>query len=531
MSKSRRMIYDDDSKFIGAIDPPIRQSDLEGVIDNLGGTPITTYAWCSGTGNLSYHPSDVVDMFGVGLETPYRRELGQSTAVYRTCENVRHMAATGCDPVRVLIDRCRYWGIEFLYDVRMNDMHENAPICAWYRTPFKVAHPELLLGEAGCGVGWVPKDAAEQINWAFDFAHQQVRDLRLAQFEEVIEKYDIDGLSLDFMRGPVYFLPGQAEKNLDKLTDLIHRTRTALNKKADRTGRRLCLLVRVPPYLGGCKQVGLDVATWIKEALVDIVVPASCRRENMNVQASTFVALAKPTGCQVLAGLEHADHYGPLTIEMYRAAAQRYWRAGVDGLYLFNMCCRGPYPHGPEEKQILHEICEPGRIARLDKHYIVPRRWNDAPHERIAEAADPPTTLPYEWGPNPGELTVTVQLDDDFEAACQEDVLQKVTVWVRLTDSFATLDVFSFSWNGQPCEEIHSLVSDTGNGQQWIGLDVTNMQLNTGENVLLIRLIRRADNAGYGVTVCDIEATVQYRARLKWGREQRPKSWYRPKLG
>ena len=211
-----------------------------------------------GSGNLSYHPSDVVDMFGVGLETPYRRELGQSTTIYRTCENVRHMAAAGCEPVRVLIDRCRYWGIEFLYDVRMNDMHENAPICAWNRTPFKVAHPELLLGEAGCGVGWVPKDAAEQINWAFDFAHQRVRDLRLAQFEEVIEKYDIDGLSLDFMRGPVYFLPGQAEKNLDKMTDLIRRTRTALNKKADRIGRPLCLLVRVPPYLGGCRQIGLD---------------------------------------------------------------------------------------------------------------------------------------------------------------------------------------------------------------------------------------------------------------------------------
>lgn len=47
MSKSRRIVYDDDSGFIGAVDPPIRQSDLDGVVDNLAGTSVTAYAWCS----------------------------------------------------------------------------------------------------------------------------------------------------------------------------------------------------------------------------------------------------------------------------------------------------------------------------------------------------------------------------------------------------------------------------------------------------------------------------------------------------
>ena len=389
--------------------------------------------------------------------------------------------------------------------------------------------PELLLGEAGAGVGWVPQNAEKQFNWAFDFAHQQVRDLRLAQFQEVIENYDIDGLSLDFMRGPVYFRPGQAEKNLDKMTDLIRETQSLLQRKSESAGRKLVLLVRVPPYLEGCRQIGLDVSAWIKQSLVDIVVPASCRRENMNVQAGSFLELTNGRPCQMLAGLEHADHYGALTPEMYRAAAQRYWRAGVDGLYLFNMCCRGSNPPGALEYLILRDIADPERVARLDKHYIVARRWNDASHERIAEAADPPTLLPEELGPEPAELAVNVPLDDDFKKAVQDGVLQDVTVWVRFKDMFPTLDRLSFSWNGQQVADEQRDDKELTPGEIWVSLDVTGMKVNTGENELIIQLSKRAPDLAFGLTVYDVEATVRYRPRMKWGRSPRPSSWYRPR--
>jgi len=94
---------------------------------------------------------------------------------------------------------------------------------------------------------------------------------------------------------------------------------------------------------------------------------------------------------------------------------------------------------------------------------------------------------------------------------------------------FPTLDCLSFSWNAQQVADEQRHDTEVTPGEIWVSLDVTRMQINTGANELIIQLSKRAPDLAFGLTVYDVEATVRYRPRMRWGRSPRPASWYRPR--
>ena len=93
--------------------------------------------------------------------------------------------------------------------------------------------------------------------------------------QEVIAKFpDIDGVELDGMRSPFFFKAGTQRKNAPLMTELIRQIRGDLDQAAKARGReRYLLRVNVPRTPEAALEVGMDVAAWDAERLVDGISP------------------------------------------------------------------------------------------------------------------------------------------------------------------------------------------------------------------------------------------------------------------
>ena len=94
---------------------------------------------------------------------------------------------------------------------------------------------------------------------------------------------------------------------------------------------------------------GIDVRAWLAEGLLDILVVGQAMGNRHRLPVEEYVEAASGTGVQVIAqnlGLfgqsrsfsarllwNERDYY---STEMCRAVAASHWRAGADGIYLFN---------------------------------------------------------------------------------------------------------------------------------------------------------------------------------------------------
>lgn len=132
-------------------------------------------------------------------------------------------------------------------------------------------------------------------------------------------------------------------------------------------GKTIDLAVRVPPGFAVALRVGLDIRTWIKEGLVDLVVGGGGFIP-FDMPFEEFVDAARGTGCQIYGCLEGAHTREE---EVLRAIAMRYWKAGADGLYLFNLFAR--WTEWKEAARV-SQVPDRGVLAGLDKRYQIDRR-------------------------------------------------------------------------------------------------------------------------------------------------------------
>ena len=88
------------------------------------------------------------------------------------------------------------------------------------------------------------------------------------------------------------------------MTDLVHRIHQMLGDIGRKRKKTLRLVVRVPTSVKECLAQGLDVPTWIRRGLVDMVVPMAGGYLDMTAPVEQFVSLVKGTDCKVAGGLE-----------------------------------------------------------------------------------------------------------------------------------------------------------------------------------------------------------------------------------
>ena len=243
----------------------------------------------------------------------------------------------GEDPVQIMLERCHKQGMGFVAGMRMNDRHADAT-CPKGR--FIMDNPR-----------WQLEPEWRSGGTAIDYQYEPVRQKILDYIEDMLARYDVDGVEFDYMRWCHMFEPGTGSQHADKLTDFTRKTRALLDAAAAKRGRGpLVLGVRVPATLPECHYLGFDVGAWIKEGLVDYVCPSRFMDIAFNCPGEDFATLARGTACRIYPSVHpivgasllrlvagKPAQEATMSAANYRAAARSFMTFGADGLQTYNI--------------------------------------------------------------------------------------------------------------------------------------------------------------------------------------------------
>ena len=204
----------------------------------------------------------------------------------------------GRDSLQIQTDFCHQKGIEAFWSLRMNDTHDSYPAGArrWLRglAAFKREHPEYCMGEEG---DWEKHYGTSRQCWAsLDFSIPEVREYTYSLIAEVAPSYDVDGIELDFLRDPQYFRPTLdllpvEPHHVEVMTDLVRRVRKLVDEVSDQRGRPLLLAARIPYSVEDSIFIGLDVEQWLREDLIDILIPGGIFESRLTESFAPIIQL------------------------------------------------------------------------------------------------------------------------------------------------------------------------------------------------------------------------------------------------
>ena len=436
--RHRRMLSNDDGWIMGTYGPPLTRDDMrDKMIAPYVGSPVDLFLWSIGGHEVYDYETEVGERFGDGYE-----DLDPSQQ--RKCENLRHMIKEHGGPVTVISQLCHEAGMAFFPSVRMNehyDMEESAPNYGRLRRD----HPELCIGRPGEAI---PHGSLEWgIRTGLNYAFPEVRDHMSKIIYELIERFDIDGIELDFMRHPAFFRVAEAYQYRYLMTDFVYGVRTKVDEVSQKRGKQLNLAVRVPPTLADSRRIGLDAEVWMKEGIVDMLI-AGGGFIPFEMPIREWVETAQGTGCKIYGCFEGLRPL--LNEESLKALALRYWEAGVDGLYFFNYYSMS----NDWKRNVLNQLADPQVLRRLNKCYELDRSNRHQPTSQLGYSflnAIPAAQLPVQFNQTFNDRGVTLRLDitDELETAAADGALNGCTLTLGF-EGLTVEDAFEIRLNQTP---------------------------------------------------------------------------------
>ncbi|MEI6972060.1 MAG: hypothetical protein WCL44_11155 [bacterium] len=363
----KHLIYNDDgwSSYMRYPAPMSPEDVVAVTVGRAIGTAVTHYQFCSLGGHAVNYNSAFLPLVGESMP------VVDTLHVWRMRETVRHLDELGTDPLRIVSKACRENGIACQFSLRMNDRHHTYkhPDGSWYfpelLSPWLDAHPELLLPDG-----------------AVDYSRPGVAEYRKLQILEILDRYEVDGIDLDFTRFKPWFRPGGEQAGMPAMTALVR----ALREMTRKAGKTLSARFEYDPQ--SCIASGLNVETWLAEGLLDQITLGGVGDHTPDAPADWWIERAHRAGCIVCPGMEGQLHwvpgcggggtgthpgngvhdgYGPPSLPYLRAVAANHYRSGADGISLYNFTCAdGPFDHAA-----LTELADPDELAGKDKQYVV----------------------------------------------------------------------------------------------------------------------------------------------------------------
>ena len=337
MDKGRVIYNQDYSEFFVGTFGPIVPETIDAYVDSLAELGITDLFINVNCQRTNYR-SDVweADWDGydpsLGDDQPFFKGIAPDRLAIESkwFKNVYAFYEKGGDYPSRMAARCRKDGIRPWISVRMNDCHfpdqPNHP----YHSTFWKAHPEWRIARG------------------LDYARPEVREHYLKLIKEVCERFDLDGLELDFMRFGYCFRPGEEHKGLAILTGFIRQVREVTQEAARQWGHPVELAVRIPTRPWIARQLGYDAITWAREGLVDLIVAAPWWESTQSdVPVETWKGMLEGTGVAVAVSLEDGIQSGAtkrqtMTPDEMAGVMLSTLKRGADAVYLFNLFT-GPY--------------------------------------------------------------------------------------------------------------------------------------------------------------------------------------------
>lgn len=391
---------------------------LDAYVDVIAGAGVTTMLINTNARKTNYR-SGVWESFWEGYDPegpddqPLLRPLPEAGRAgwRRMIHSMWALHQQGVDYPARIIARCRTRGVSPWISLRMNDVHCNDNLAH----PF---HGRLWREEKyfrGGSLGYFAR--------GLDYGHQEVRDTYRALIVETLQRYDLDGLELDFMREPYLFQEGKEREGAAILREWLRGVRRLVHDASVRRGHPIWLGVRVPSRVEVAQGWGLEAVAWAKEGLIDLVV-ATPRWSTLeyDMPLAQWHRALEGTGVTLAGGLEILNRPMPagparsVTPEHAAGAATAVLGNGADAVYLFNYFpgIIGGNGWTPESyAETLRAMSSLEKLARLPRRTAVTWRDITGPGEQYraplpAEGTELRFELPT--GPVPEGAAVTVEL-------------------------------------------------------------------------------------------------------------------------
>ena len=479
--RRRRTIYFNDARhyYLFVFEPPITMEDAWRPVDEAAGTGVDTFSYGVARGDGLFYPSKIGLLFGEDIQ-PF-----EQAAYWRVWHNMQSLMDRGLDPLTVLIDRAHDKGMDFIASLRMGRYGGMDP-----------AH-DVASGGRG-------------------FVNREVRDHQLAVLKELATEYATEGVELDFAAAPggssFWLRDEDVAENTPVMTEWVREVSSMVRGRPGEPGQ---VGARVYPTEEMCLGKGLDVRAWLKEGLVDYVVPMLYVDMILDpdMPIDWLVEAAHEADVSVYGMLQpYVRNEGTgapervyATAENTRAAAASFSARGVDGLYTWFM----RWPLGEAQRTTLTELGDPDLVKQGDKHYVLRRRSEPAT-ELGYEAALPveiPTADPKV------RYSIPFYIGDDMQA--EADRVRRVRLKIRIRD-LVSADRLSVLLNGeslagQPC------LRDYGDpfgpySAQWLEFHLIDVLPRKGQNLLEISLDGRPEGLAGALQVDEMEVLIEYGA-------------------
>ena len=179
-------------------------------------------------------------------------------------ENVKLLYEKGIDPYEVWIRRCREKNISPWLSMRMNDTHRvgSTDRVDLMRSEFWNSHPEF----------WRVPYERSRAGSCFDYAHQAVRDFQIAFIQELLERYNTDGIELDWTRHIFNLQNGRFREDAHFIDGFVHDVRQLTKEWGVKRGHDIGLAVRIPSFPDDAEMLGLNADRWAKNGWVDMII-------------------------------------------------------------------------------------------------------------------------------------------------------------------------------------------------------------------------------------------------------------------
>lgn len=400
---------------------PVCDAQAEGYVRELADTQVDALMCCPTGWRAVLWPSEV-DPRWRNEDLDVCPPTGPCDLTYyeRAYWRMREYMITGADPVRVTRDTARDIGLDFFISYRMNDHHhlwiDDCPT----HDRFWREHPEFHM----------PGSRVAYLN----YMHKEVREYYAALLTELVEKYDPEGVELDFMRSPHFFPNDCLAQGLSLMTEFVRNIREMLDRTGAE-GEHKLLSVRVPRSLDEARQAGLDVATWDAEELVDMVnvspyfiatqeIDIESYRKHV-VNASIYAEMHFITDTQRPHPSGHSNNYSQKTTPLqYETLAHDFWQRGVDGISFFNFAyCREHHMGDPRRRgmpgveppfDMLRTVCDPPYLAERPKHFFVNSNF-DRLQRTVGAGSEASVTLDIRLPEGSGFMDAMLRIENDGE--------------------------------------------------------------------------------------------------------------------
>ena len=491
-ARRRRLIYNNDGNdiFIRRHETP--QSFLaERIIPALN-TQVDSIFYCTAPTTLYDHDTDVAERSD-DLHEQMNFEAPQSINRHA---NMHMLRRAGADSLSLVAKRVHEAGLEVFWSHRINDIHDS--FTDWLLSNWKREHPQYLMG--------TPEDMKRykishpRYMWStLDFEKPEVLDYLYRITEEVCQRYDVDGIEIDYFRHPLFFRSNLEYKpatpaQVEIMTGFQRRIREMAYREGSRRGRPILVATHVPMSRQACLHVGIDLERWLQDELLDLLVTGS-GYQPLSMPSADLVRLGHAHGVPVYPNISNSgmEQWGG-RVEAWRGAASNVWQAGADGIQLFNW-----FPGSPNDL-LFTTLGDPKTLAGLDKVFGIDntKEYFGCLEQAVVQSQILPVQLDSAGKPR----EVNLPIGDDL--AAEAGRLKETVLRVQFTDRQPD-DKVELRLNGEVIEPQNESPDDG-----WVTYRPSPASYRPGDNALLFRATVGDPERKERISVRSVELRADY---------------------